>query len=94
MYHIPRNINKRFEFFPGWGVRELVITLAGAAIGLGISVLTGFFITGAFKYLIVLFFTGIAYLSTLQVMPDGSSALDMLKHIKRFRSSQKLYLYR
>ena len=93
MYLIPRNISKRFEFFPGWGWKELFITLIGAAIGLGFSTLLGLIISSPGRYLVALFMTGIGYLSTLAIMPDGSTALDMIQHKKRYRVNQKLYLY-
>lgn len=93
MYLIPRNISKKFEFFPGWGWKELCITLSAAAVGLGFSSLLGLVISSPGRYLAALFITGIAYLSTLQIMPDGSSALDMIHHLRRFRAGQKLYLY-
>lgn len=93
MYLIPRNISKQFEFFPGWGWKELLITLGAAAIGLGFSFLLGLIISSPGRYFLALFITGIGYLSTLQIMPDGSTALDMLQHMKRFRANQKLYLY-
>ena len=41
MYIIPRNISKRFEFFPGWGWRELLVTAVGVGIGLAFSFLIG-----------------------------------------------------
>lgn len=93
MYLIPRNISKRFEFFPGWGWRELVITLIALGIAVIIVFLLGLFISSPIRYLPGLFVVALGYLCTQPVMPDGSSALDMLKYLNRFRRGRKLYLY-
>lgn len=94
MYLIPRKISKRFEFFPGWGWKELFVTIASGGIGFGVSFLIGIFISSPERYLFVLFFIALGYLSTQPVMPDGSTALDMIMCANRFRKSKKLYLYR
>lgn len=93
MYLIPRNISKRFEFFPGFGWMELLITLIAAVVGLGISFLLGLIMLHPGRFLISLFTTGVGYMAGKPIMPDGSTALDMILHMKNFASSQKLYLF-
>lgn len=93
-YHIPRNISKKFEFFPGWGIKELIITALGAGIGWLLSFIVYFITPKAIfiRYLIIFFIALISYVSTLPIMPDGSNTLDMLKNIKYYRSRPRLYL--
>lgn len=93
MYLIPRNISKRFEFFPGWGWKEFLVLIIGLGIGCVIALLSGLIIHSPVRFLCVLFFGGAGYMMTKPVMADGSSALDILKHMQRFRKKQKLYLY-
>ena len=93
MYLIPRNISNRFEFFPGWGWRELIITAISVGIGLIFSFLIGLATLSPVKYLPVIIFAAIGYTASRPVMADGSTAIQIVKYIQRFKYSQKRYLY-
>lgn len=94
MYLIPRNISKRFEFFPGWGWKELFILLIALGIGTVLSFTLSLVISHPACHLLIVLFGGIGYMSTQPVMADGSTALQMLSYMQKYRQSQKLYLYR
>ncbi len=94
MYLIPRNISKRFEFFPGWGWRELFILLAALGIGAIFAFILGLFVSSPVRYLLVVLWGGIGYISTQPVMADGSTVMQILSYIRRYRQSQNQYLYR
>ena len=93
MYLIPRNISNKFEFFPGWGWKELLILLVGLGIGGVISLLLGLITPSPARFLPILFFGGIGYVASQPVLADGSSALQIIKYYRQFKSGQKLYLY-
>jgi len=94
VYLIPRNISKRFEFFPGWGLKELFILLFALGIGAALAFILGLVTSGPARFLFIVLFGGIGYTATLPVMADGSTALQILFYMQRFRQDQKLYLYR
>lgn len=94
MYLIPRNISKRFEFFPGWGWKELFILLIAIGIGASLALILGLVISSPVRFLLIVLFGGIGYMATQPVMADGSTALQILSYMQRYRQAQKLYLYR
>lgn len=93
MYLIPRNISNRFEFFPGWGWKELLILITGLGIGGIFFLLLGLVILSPIRFLPILFFGGIGYIASQPVMADGSTALQIIKYYHLFSKEQKLYLY-
>lgn len=92
MYIIPRNISKRFEFFPGWGWQELIMLLFGAGTGVLISAMLSFITQNPVRFLPILFFGAVGYLTSKPILADGSTALQIVQYARRFNSSQKLYL--
>lgn len=93
MYLIPRNISNRFEFFPGWGWKELFILLIGLGIGGVICLLLGLITLSPARFLPILFFGGVGYVVSQPVMADGSTALQIIKYYRQFSKGQKLYIY-
>lgn len=93
MYLIPRNISNRFEFFPGWGWKELFMLGIGIGIGFIFCSLLNLITTSPVRFLPILIFGGLGYLSARPVMPDGSTALQMLQYMQRYNIQRKLYLY-
>lgn len=93
MYLIPRNISNRFEFFPNWGLKELIILLIAFGTGVLLTCLLGLVTRSPFRFLLVFVFSVLGYLVTQPVMADGSSALEILAHMRNYRRKQKLYLY-
>lgn len=93
MYLIPRNISNQFEFFPGWGWKELLILLIALGIGGLISLLLGLFTLSPARFLPMLFFGGIGYVASQPVMADGSTALQIIKYYRLYSKRQRLYIY-
>ena len=94
MYLIPRNISKRFEFFPGWGWKELFILLVALCIGTALAFTLGLLTSSPVRFLCIVLLGGIGYMVTQPVMADGSTALQIFFYMQRYRQDQKLYLYR
>lgn len=93
MYLIPRNISNRFEFFPGWGWRELIMLLVGLGTGVLICFLLGLVTHSPARFIPIILFGAIGYMSTQPIMADGSTALQIIKYMQQHNRSQKLYLY-
>lgn len=93
MYLIPANISKKFEFFPGFGWKELFITVIPGLIGLGIALFLGLFWSSPIRFFLLVIFTGIGFIATRPIMGDGTSLLDIVIYMKSFSKKQKLYLY-
>lgn len=92
-YQIPRNVSSKFEFWPGFGWVELLITIAGILIGLSFRYLV-LWITGSeWGLLFIALFGAAGYFLVKPVMPGGDSFLTAFQRYKRYMSSQKLYLY-
>ena len=92
-YQIPRNVSSKFEFFPGIGWQELAFIVVGGGVGaLFYPVL--FFIRA--RMIITLFavvlFSAAGY-GLVKPLPTGESFLGLLQLMKRWRLSQRLYLY-
>lgn len=91
-YLIPVNINKRFEFFPGFGWKELFLMTILGGVGLLFSLFLGLFISHPARYLCIVILAGIGYL--LAKPQEGSmTGFDMLIYIRNFFKSQKIYLF-
>lgn len=92
MYLIPVNINKKFEFFPGFGFKELFLMGGFGIIGFGIAFLIGLVSPHPARFLPVLLFGGVGFL--LAKPQEGSmTGFDMLIYVREFMKSQKIYLY-
>lgn len=92
MYLIPVNINKRFEFFPGFGFKELFLMGLLGGVGLLISLFIGLFTSHFARFIPTLILAGFGFL--LAKPQEGSmTGFDMLVYIWDFYKSQKIYLF-
>lgn len=93
-YIIPKNVKTRFEFFPGYGWRELFITMFGLLIGYLFYRLLGIFTTSPFRLFIIVLFGSLAVAISLSDPRTGKNIIDFYKDYKRFNSHPKRYIYK
>ncbi|EJW13862.1 PrgI family protein [Paenibacillus alvei] len=94
VYFIPKNVRSRFEFLPGFGVRELLITLTGAVIGLAIAFIVYLFTQHILSFVLVGLVGGLSFFLAKPDPRTGKNALDLLKDIQSYKSRPKRYFYR
>ncbi|MEW9082404.1 PrgI family mobile element protein [Caldanaerobacter subterraneus] len=92
MYQVPKNISAKFEFFPGFGWKELFFVLAGLSLGFFVYLILSIFTHSPARYLAVFIFTGLAYFLVIPG-PDGNSVLNLIKYYLKWSKKQKRYLY-
>lgn len=92
-YQIPRNVSAKFEFWPGFGWVELLITVAGILIGLAFRYLVLLITHSQWGLLFIAVFGAAGYFLVKPMMAGGDSFLTAFQRYKRYMSSQKLYLY-
>jgi len=97
-YLIPRAVTARFEFFPGWGVPEVVAVVVGAAAGgllqAGVAhlPLLHTMLFGA-RLGVFILPAACAYMLVRKDI-GGHSALDQLRAARAYGRKQHRYLYR
>lgn len=92
-YLIPKNVKTRFEFFNGFGWRELFLTLTGIAIGSVIYILSGLFTDSIFRVIIIFVFGAIGFFASHSDPRTGKNVIDFLRDLKMYKSKQKRYMY-
>lgn len=92
MYQVPKNISAKFEFFPGFGWKELFFVLAGLLTGFLLYLFLSIFIKSPVRYLAIFVPAGLAYFLSVPG-PDGNSVINLVKHYLRWSRKQKRYLY-
>jgi hypothetical protein len=93
-YFIPKNVKARFELFEGFGLKEAVIVIIGAFIGLSLGLIL-WFITN--KVFLLGFFVPGGAMGFLISKPNprtGRNALDIIKDSRSYNSRPKRYFYR
>ncbi len=93
MYLIPRNVRQHFEFFPGFGWRELFLTLIGFAAGLFLFFLFGLFTQSLGRAFLIVFTTAAAFFIGKGDSQTGRSILSLFNDYKVWRTKQQRYLY-
>ena len=87
MYLIPKNIKTKKEIFKGFGIFECI----AIAISLGIGYLFSLFIT-QYKLKVIFFcIPPLLMFLLLLPLPNGSTALTILKKILIFKKRQRCY---
>lgn len=91
MYLVPKNVGGRFEFFEGFGFKELTYCLIAGAISIGFSLFLGIFIHSIFRFLPVPILIYVTYM-LVRVDPRlGKSLLDNMITINSFHGKPKRY---
>jgi len=92
-YQIPRNVSAKFEFWPGFGWVELLITTGGVLIVLAFRYLVLFAARSQWGLLFVAVFGAAGYFLVKPIMAGGDSFLTALQRYRKYMAGQKLYLY-
>lgn len=94
MYLIPKNVGGRFEFFEGFGWKELFFCVGGVIIGTVLMYLLGF-VTDS-RFIRILPIPGITAIVFFIVRSDprlGQSILSNFLDQKKFMSRTRRYYY-
>ena len=92
-YLVPANVTARFEFFTGFGVKELIYCLIVGAAALAVALIFGFLLSMIVKVVIVAGSIGATFFCVQKNPMTGMSILDLIKSIKAFANKQKRFLY-
>lgn len=93
MYLIPRNVTQKFEFFPGFGWLELVLTLTGLGLGIVLFVFIGMFTDSLARALIVALTTTVGFFVSKGDPRTGKTVLSLINDAKAWKTGQRRYLY-
>lgn len=93
MYLIPRNVSQRFEFFPGFGWIELLLTLAGFGVGIILFLAAGIFTGSLARVLFVVFTTGAGFVCGKGDPRTGKTVLSLVEDFRGWKMRQRRYLY-
>lgn len=94
IYVIPKNVNARFEFFEGFGFKEIGIVFIAAVIGLFIGWIIWLFSGSTIPFFLCVPTAALGYFVSKPDPRTGMSALNLIKDAKDFGSKQKRYFYR
>lgn len=91
---IPKNVRTRFEFFNGFGFKELFYLVAGIVVGGSISTLIYLITHSLFSFLIAAVFGAIGFIAGKPDPRTGLNGLNHFKAMRAFQSKKKLFFYR
>ncbi|MBJ6360505.1 PrgI family protein [Paenibacillus sp. GCM10012307] len=91
---IPKNVSSKFEFFNGFGFKELFMMLAGLIIGGTIATPLLFITNSIFSILPAVLFTTIGFILGKPDLRTGRNGLDHLMAMRQYRRKRKKYFYR
>lgn len=91
---IPKNVRTRFEFFAGFGFKELFLLLAGIIIGGGISTIIYLITHSLFSFLLTALFGTVGFILGKPDPRTGMNGLTHFKAMRAFQSKQRLFFYR
>jgi len=94
IYVIPKNVHARFEFFTGFGFKELGIVLIAALIGFSLGSIIWFFSGSKVPFLLCVPTAAFGFFLSRPNPRTGRSALSLIKDSRAFNSKQKRYFYR
>lgn len=105
-YMIPVNVNSRFEFFTGFGIKELVFSLIGFAIGGILALIIGLILSPfvaiekvseitktVIQIILIIIPTGIMFFGSKKNPRTGFSPFDFIKQRKIYFKQQNKYFY-
>lgn len=94
MYLIPKNVGGRFEFFDGFGIKELIFCAVGALLGAGITYLLTLVTQSTFlKIIPIPGITAIVFFIVREEPRLGKSMLSNFIDQKKFVSKPRRYFY-
>ncbi|MDR2089118.1 MAG: hypothetical protein LBP73_07155 [Clostridiales Family XIII bacterium] len=92
--YIPVNIKTRFEFFEGYGTKELASTLAAALASAFLAFAVHALAGGVTAPVLIVLVTIAASVTALAKGEQNMSVLDRAKCVLRFVRGQREYAYR
>ena len=92
LYLIPRNVETRFQFFPGFGWVEIGAIVGGVLVGSIFYWLLGLFTHSVFRFLFFILFPGVTFF-IFKPTPDGQNLFKILVWLKKWSLRKKRYLY-
>lgn len=92
MFLVPRNVVTRFQFFPGFGIRELGFSLAGVAVGGVCYLVAGLANAAAYIRIPVGVLPVAAAYAMTRPGADGMSMLDLIRRWRAYRRGQQTYI--
>jgi len=94
LYLIPKNINAKFQLLPGFGWRELFVTLSFMGVGGVIALILHLFNAPIFLlFIIVVLFGAAGYMLSMEDPRTGMSLLRVMKSMRKFKQKQNMYFY-
>lgn len=93
---VPANVGTGFEFFPGFGWKEFIVTAIGGGIGAVLFLLLSFMPTVAVpvKAIIALVPAIAAFMVARREPSNNSSMLFLMQGLMEFNKKQHRYLYK
>jgi hypothetical protein len=93
MYIIPKNVKSKFEFFPGFGWKELFISLIFLLVGVGLFFLSGLFTRSMFRVIFIALTTATGILFVIED-PRSGSFLKFVQSYRKYKRKPRRYEYR
>lgn len=93
-YIIPKNVSSKFEFFPGFGWKELFTSVLFLAAGIAFFFLLGLFTDSMFRLIVVALITGTGVVLVLEDPRSGGSFMSFIKSLKEYKSKPRTYEFR
>lgn len=93
MYLIPKNVKVRFEYFPGFGNLQLIVTTIGLGIGFLFFWLFGFITESFFRVILIAFFGAMGFFISVSHPKTGRNLMDFIKDSRKFKSGVRRYTY-
>lgn len=91
---IPKNVKNKFEFFTGFGFKELFITVAGLVTGIIIFFFLMLFTKSIpIRIFIAFWFPVIAFFGSRPNPRTGRTVFAFMKDYRIYKSKQKTYFY-
>lgn len=91
--YIPANIKTRFEFFDGFGFRELAVTAFVTAISIIAAILCNSLTNDIYTSILIVLITATASGMAVKKNEINQSVVDMMKLFIRFANTQQKYKY-
>lgn len=93
-YIIPKNVKTPYEFFNGYGWKQLFITVLGALFGGLIYLILGLFIHSPFRVVVIALFGTVGAMISISDPRTGKNIISFFKDYKKFNTTPKRYRYK
>jgi len=94
LYIIPKNVKTKFEFFSGFGWKELFISVLFLLLGAVAFFLMGIFTTSMFRLIVVAMITAIGVFIGIEDPRSGRSFIGFVSDYRKYKNKPHRYEYR